>query len=209
MGPGSTVCNMSFPFPEGVKDVVESTQEGHIWLVNDQGLYDLNIRNYLFTPLQDQSKSLHQVLYCVVPDTAGYLWMSSNSGILRFSLLDSSLHYFKEKDGLQNYEFNSFAYLTSSSGFYFMGGIDGINYFNPYELKLSGKKRQLIFTVLRLMTRKQRSTVLPMFCRSCNCRIQRIQFLLSFWPLIMMILKPHVSSTKWMEWMMILFWQPM
>ncbi|MBK6353115.1 MAG: hypothetical protein IPF46_06860 [Saprospiraceae bacterium] len=139
-GTGKYSLQHEFPIPGGVKDVVESTQEGHIWLVNDQGLYDLNIRNYLFTPLQDQSKSLHQVLYCVVPDTAGYLWMSSNSGILRFSLLDSSLHYFKEKVGLQNYEFNSFAYLTSSSGFYFMGGIDGINYFNPYELKLSGKK---------------------------------------------------------------------
>lgn len=139
-GGGKYRLQQEFPIPGGVKDVVESTQNGHIWLVNDQGLYDLDVRNNLFTAMQDQTKSLHQVLYCVMPDTAGYLWMSSNSGILRFSLLDSSLHYFKEKDGIQNFEYNSFSYLKSGSGKYFMGGISGINFFDPYAVRLSTKK---------------------------------------------------------------------
>lgn len=139
-GGGNYTLKHEFPIPGGVKDVVESKVDGHMYLANDHGLYDLDLNKYSYVPVQDKTKSLHQVIYCVMPDTAGYLWMSSNSGILRYSLQDSSLHNFKEKDGIQNFEYNSFAYLRSGSGNYFMGGISGINYFDPYAVKLSTKK---------------------------------------------------------------------
>lgn len=137
---GSYKFVYEFNIAGGVKDISESKNKGHVYLANNNGLFDLDIHQLSYTVIQSKDKSLNQVLYCAIPDTAGFLWMSSNSGILRYCLKDSTVHQFKEKDGIQGYEYNTFAYLQDSNDIIYMGGVNGLNSFNPYKIKLSTKK---------------------------------------------------------------------
>ncbi len=87
------------------------------------------------------SNSVHTIF----EDDAGYLWMSTNEGISRFSprhLLQAErgkttgiFRNYCKKDGLQSNQFSYNAGMKSSDGKLYFGGIKGYNYFDPREIK--------------------------------------------------------------------------
>lgn len=129
-----------FPLSGDVKCIATGNKEHYVYLCNNIGLYELNIHDFSVTTIKDKNQNLSQVLYAIVPDEQQNLWLSSNSGILRYSLIDSSSHLFRKKDGLQGTEFNTNAYCKTEKGLIFMAGINGLNYFDPKSVKLSTKK---------------------------------------------------------------------
>ncbi len=76
----------------------------------------------------------NNVIYGVLGDEAGNLWMSTNHGLSRFVLNRQKFINYLEKDGLQSNEFNIGAYFRSASGELFFGGINGFNAFYPSQL---------------------------------------------------------------------------
>lgn len=128
-----------FPITGDVKCIAQSNKANSVYLSNNNGLYELNIQNFSFELVKDKNQNLSQVLYAVIPDEQQNLWLSSNSGILRYSLIDSSTHLFRKKDGIQGTEFNTNAYCKTEQGMIFMAGINGLNYFDPKSVKLSSK----------------------------------------------------------------------
>jgi signal transduction histidine kinase/ligand-binding sensor domain-containing protein len=74
------------------------------------------------------------VVYAILPDAAGNLWLSTNKGLSVFRQATRSFRNFTEKDGLQNLEFNSGSYFKSKEGQLFFGGIKGFNAFYPEDM---------------------------------------------------------------------------
>ncbi len=76
----------------------------------------------------------NNVVYAVLPAKDGTLWAATNKGLSNFhpEKLDF-INYYVE-DGLQDNEFNLGAHYVSPSGEIFLGGINGINYFDPAKL---------------------------------------------------------------------------
>lgn len=69
----------------------------------------------------------NNVVYQVIPDGRGRLWLSTNAGI---SVLDPDAGQFlnyNPRDGLQNYEFNSNAGFRDEDGRLYFGGVDGMD----------------------------------------------------------------------------------
>jgi signal transduction histidine kinase/ligand-binding sensor domain-containing protein/CheY-like chemotaxis protein len=77
----------------------------------------------------------NNVVYGVLPDASGKLWLSTNKGIARFDPETRRFRNFDANDGLQSNEFNSGASFRSPSGELFFGGIYGFNYFRPEEIR--------------------------------------------------------------------------
>jgi|GEM_PF-700254 len=71
------------------------------------------------------------VIYGILCDDHGNLWMSSNKGITRFHPQTENFKNFNLHKGLQGYEFNGGAYHKGKSGRMYFGGINGFNYFHP------------------------------------------------------------------------------
>ncbi|MFB6257190.1 MAG: adenylate/guanylate cyclase domain-containing protein [Flavobacteriales bacterium] len=92
----------------------------------------------------------NNVVYGVLGDRKGNLWMSTNRGLCRFDIDRESFTVYEESDGLQSNEFNIGAYHRSSSGEMFFGGINGLNAFYPSEIRKNPFPPELIFTELRL-----------------------------------------------------------
>jgi len=77
------------------------------------------------------------VIYAILEDDDGYLWLSSNRGLSRFDPRTSQFRNFDTSDGLQSYEFNGNAAHRGRNGLFYFGGINGFNSFNPREITFS------------------------------------------------------------------------
>lgn len=119
-------------FPFGyVKAAWEAPGGRVIWLATTTGLVKMDKTGFSYT-LYDESRGLpNQYLYSVIPDPAGYLWLSSNKGILRFDPRDGAARQYGAADGVWADEFYSHGWLRHSSGDVWLGNRDVLNVFRP------------------------------------------------------------------------------
>ncbi|MDB6164849.1 MAG: hypothetical protein JWL98_2281 [Xanthomonadaceae bacterium] len=110
--------------------------DGAIWVGSHGGLNRVDvsadgairITQPLATALEGQSLP---VIFSVLGDTGGNLWMGSDRGLLRFSPRDGLLRQYGLSDGLQDLEFNGGAAAVLSGGRLAFGGVNGLNVFDP------------------------------------------------------------------------------
>ena len=92
----------------------------------------------------------NNVIYGILPDDEGNLWMSTNKGLSSFNLKKHNLRNFDYKDGLQSNEFNRGAYCRTRDGCLFFGGVNGFNYFYPREILKNTTRPQVVITGLKI-----------------------------------------------------------
>jgi ligand-binding sensor domain-containing protein/signal transduction histidine kinase len=71
------------------------------------------------------------VVYGMVEDNYGYLWLSTNNGISRFFPITSTFRNYSARDGLQGNEFDMNAFARDPQGNLYFGGVNGLTAFNP------------------------------------------------------------------------------
>jgi signal transduction histidine kinase len=76
----------------------------------------------------------NNVIYGILEDRSGNLWLSTNVGLSVFNLKDRVSRNFNFFDGLQSNEFNTGAYFESTGGKMYFGGVNGLNFFYPEEI---------------------------------------------------------------------------
>jgi class 3 adenylate cyclase/ligand-binding sensor domain-containing protein len=95
----------------------------------------------------------NDVVYGIVNDDDGKLWMSTNNGISRFNPKTEMFRNFSYVDGLQNDEFNRNAYGRLKDGTIFFGGVSGFNVFNPHDMKEDFSPVKVLITDIYLMNK--------------------------------------------------------
>jgi diguanylate cyclase (GGDEF)-like protein len=74
------------------------------------------------------------VVYGILEDDDGKIWLSSNRGLSRLDPQTGAIKNFDVNDGLQSYEFNGGACHKGRNGWLYFGGINGFNAFHPGEI---------------------------------------------------------------------------
>ncbi|WP_282136726.1 hybrid sensor histidine kinase/response regulator transcription factor [Seonamhaeicola maritimus] len=74
-------------------------------------------------------------VYGILEDDNEKLWISTDNGISCFNPITESFKNFGVEDGLQSHNYRKNAYLRSTDGQMFFGGLRGLNVFNPEYLK--------------------------------------------------------------------------
>ena len=77
----------------------------------------------------------NDVIYGILPDNAGRLWLPTNKGLACFSPSTGHVRSYDIHDGLQGNEFNQGAYHRSPTGQLYLGGINGFNAFFPDSVR--------------------------------------------------------------------------
>ena len=95
-------------------------------------VYRFNTKNKQFTNFYEDS--LKTSIVGVVSDTAKIVWMNTYAGILAYNPVTKFEKRYTKKDGIYELEGNRYSTTIDSKGNIFMGTINGLNYFNPYEL---------------------------------------------------------------------------
>lgn len=144
---GITVCNLvggllvvdkeyshwSPSLSDAFVNCFHESASGYMWIGTRNGLFALqnkgNCRQYT---VADGLPS--NVIYGILEDSNGNLWISTNQGLSFLSLKSGKFRNFTISDGLQSNQFNAGSYCRLSDGKMLFGGINGITLFHPETL---------------------------------------------------------------------------
>lgn len=90
----------------------------------------------------------NDVVYGIMEDDQGYLWMTTNNGLSRFDPETEKFTNFDRADGLQSNEFSYNGYFRSHTGEMFVAGIGGFNAFYPASIAPSQFRPPIVVTSL-------------------------------------------------------------
>jgi PAS domain S-box-containing protein len=115
-----------------------TAKDGTIWIGTDGGglnRFDREHEKFLHYTTKDGLPN--DVVYGILEDEPGNLWLSTNKGISKFNPQTQTFKNYEAGDGLQSNEFNTGAYFKSpaSRGEMFFGGINGVTAFFPDQIK--------------------------------------------------------------------------
>lgn len=128
--------------------------DGTFWLgTYGAGLQKFDHKTERFENFTEKDGLPNNVVYGVLGDNAGNLWLSTNRGLSRFSIKNENFQNYLAKDGLQSNEFNVGAFYKSINDELFFGGIDGVNSFFPAEIKNNSHAPMMAITELLLLNK--------------------------------------------------------
>jgi len=113
--------------------IYEGMEDDVLWLGTfGGGLVRFEIENGQSKHFDTHNSHLpSNVVYGILADDAGRLWLSTNNGLSRFDPHHKNFKNYNIDDGLQSREFNAGAYFKNAQGEMFFGGINGFNVFHP------------------------------------------------------------------------------
>lgn len=92
------------------------------------------------------------VIYKILPDYE-YLWISTNSGLIKYRPEQNVTQLYTKTDGLQNNQFSPSAGIKTADGRLWFGGINGFNSFYPRELVMNKQAPAVVLTNLKLFNK--------------------------------------------------------
>lgn len=93
--------------------------------------------------------------YSIVQDDEENLWISCNLGIVRYNLETQKSMLYNQNEGFLGNEFFNDSYLKSKNGNLYFGGVQGVSFFNPKNLKKNTYKSKVILTKLKINGKDQ------------------------------------------------------
>ena len=112
------------------------SRDGALWIGTfGGGLNKLDRVTGKFSRFGKRHGLSSEVIYGILEDARGNLWLSSNHGLSRFNPGTLTCKNYDERDGLQSKEFSGGAFAQSPGGEMFFGGINGFNSFFPDSIK--------------------------------------------------------------------------
>ena len=118
------------------------------YIATTSGLYRFENQTNKPKLIMGEDSVLNQTIYAIKSDNSGNLWLSSNSGIFKYTPDTRHIHKFGLKDDLQGLEYNTGAHLQTEDGHILFGGMHGLDYFHPDSITLSDYKSPIYFSSL-------------------------------------------------------------
>lgn len=87
-------------------------------------------------------------------DAKGFLWISTDIGLIRFNPHTFISELFDDKDGLQGKKFNINSSFNHKFKTLYFGGVDGLSYFHPYQIQRNNIAPQIAITQLLIDNKK-------------------------------------------------------
>jgi len=132
------------------------SQKRIIFSSEGRGIFIYDYQTDSFKNISEADGLPNNVVYGVLDDPFGNLWVSCNKGIVCFDISDLTHNkLFDKEDGLQSNQFNYKSSFKASDGKFYFGGINGFNCFYPQDL--NALKNEIIppveITALQLLKR--------------------------------------------------------
>jgi len=111
-------------------------KSGVIWLGTlGGGLNRFDRKTGNFKYYTEKNGLANDMVYCILEDDDGNLWITTNNGISKFNIKSETFVNYDVKDGVQSSEFNQNAALRARDGEFFLGGMNGFNAFYAEDIK--------------------------------------------------------------------------
>lgn len=127
-----------------------------LWIGTEGGgLTYLNRNTNRFYAISEKEGLANDVVHAINEDKGGNLWVSTNKGLskvqfkrfnLPFKNDDLAISNYSVTDGLQSNQFSSNSTAIDNNGALLFGGINGISYFDPYQISVNNYKPPVVLT---------------------------------------------------------------
>ncbi len=136
----------------GIRSLLTDPSDGGLLWIGTAGggLSRLDIRTNQFTHFNTQNGLPDNVVYGIVPDDDGHLWLSTNKGLTKFNPTTRQFQYFFKSDGLQENEFNTYAAGKAPDGALLFGGVNGLTIFHPADVNVNKSPPAVRITGLKI-----------------------------------------------------------
>ena len=112
------------------------------------------------TKLFNLSNNEANIVHGILPDNYGFLWFSTEKGLVQFDPKTEQLRIYTTKDGLVVNEFNRISHFRDTDGTLYFGSADGIVVIRPERFKnafsIKTKKELFVVEVAQYMGSKRR-----------------------------------------------------
>ena len=132
---GEVMCTGLGPFGRGAIHSFLPTPSGALWCATasdglvkwspEEGVLERQLMAGDQIPIREH--------YSVLEDDRGFLWVSSNQGLICFDPETKAHRVFDRSDGLKVMEFNRTSGFEAIDGTLFFGTVDGLLYFHPLD----------------------------------------------------------------------------
>nr|WP_294898044.1 two-component regulator propeller domain-containing protein [uncultured Pedobacter sp.] len=126
---------------------------GNIWIGTQQGLNKMVYKsqnNVSFTNFFEQAGLPNDYIHAILVDEFDDIWISTNSGISKLSVKTKSFVNFDERDGVSSNTFSENSSYKAKDGEMFFGGISGLTYFYPNDIRLNRYQPKVFITNLKI-----------------------------------------------------------
>lgn len=133
---------------------IHEDKAGNFWIGTwGAGLDKFDRRKGTFKHYTTNHGLPNGVIYGILEDGHGNLWLSTNNGLSKFNPAKESFTNYYETDGLQSHEFNGGAAFKNDNGEMFFGGIWGFNVFHPDSITASQNVAPIVITKFKLFNK--------------------------------------------------------
>ena len=137
-----------------IKCIYQDSKNRHWIGTNGGGLNLFDISTGKFKRVTTKDGLPNDVVYGIVEDEKGNLWLSTNHGICKYNPDKNSFTDYDVRDGLQSNEFNTNAYYRGNNGDIYFGGINGFNVISSRNFNINKNPPNVVFTNFELFNRK-------------------------------------------------------
>ncbi len=126
-------------------------KSGNLWIgTYGKGLVKFDIGSKKFVNYDGKKNIDADAIYGILEDDNKNLWLSSSNGIYKFSYETELASRYDIQDGVQSLEFNGGAYFKAPDGEMFLGGINGMNRFQPLKIKYNEFIPSVVITSIKV-----------------------------------------------------------
>ncbi len=134
---------------------IHETNNGKLWIGTTGGglnLFDPSTGKYVH---YGREQGLPSDIICgILEDGHGNLWVSTNTGLCRFTPSNGRVTTFGIDDGVYISDFHVKTCFRDASGVMYFGGTGGYLCFHPDSMSIKTRPRRLIFTSFKVFDRK-------------------------------------------------------
>ncbi len=106
-----------------------------LWVATSNGINKISIKPFkVLLRLGEKQGLADSTTYTLIPDDSGYLWITTLNGLSRFDPKALTFSNFYAYQGLQDNEFNFNAWYKDAENRIYIGGVNGVSYFNPADI---------------------------------------------------------------------------
>ncbi len=120
----------------------------HIYIGCNNGIFVIDSLGHILQHITKANGLPDDCIYAMAFDKAGFLWCSTNKGIIKLSQGRVVLQL-KKEDGLQENEFNTNAVAQAEDGSLYWGGVNGVSSFYPAAISNYKDTLNLFFTSIK------------------------------------------------------------
>ena len=125
-----------------------------IWIGTDGGgLFSYDKKKKQFYSYNEFPNFKQKSIRAIVSDANDCLWVSGGSGLSKLDLKNRACVNFTVDDGLLVNEFNNNAVFKDGYGTLYFGSYEGMNYFNPNQIKKTQNEPSLYFSDFKLFNK--------------------------------------------------------